>query len=129
MKKWILFALISITLVGCSSTASEQRQLELIAANRASLLSAELPMEVGPLNIMRANAKGTSIEMMMVYNQDQRGAKPLTALMQHSINSYCTNPDTRANLDVGITYRLKVRNSRGQLMVDQLVNKQSCQAK
>ncbi|MBJ7019137.1 type II secretion system pilot lipoprotein GspS-beta, partial [Vibrio cholerae] len=32
----------------------------------------------------------------------------------------------RSNLDVGISYRIQMRNTRGQLMTDQLVTKQTC---
>ena len=113
-------------LAGCASDGNQQRQLELLASNRASLLSTELPLEVGPLSIMRASSKGTTIEIMMVYNQDQRGAKPLKQVLNHSITRYCTDNDTKANLDAGLSYRIKMRNSRGQLMVDEFVSKGTC---
>ncbi|RJX70166.1 hypothetical protein DZ860_13500 [Vibrio sinensis] len=122
----ILATLASTLLFGCSSGSDNQRNLELLASNRASLLSAELPMEAGPLSIMRANAKGTTIEIMMVYNDEQRGAKPLQDVLRYSINSYCTNPDTKTNLEVGLSYRIKIRNSRGQLMSDEFINQDRC---
>ncbi|AIW19242.1 hypothetical protein TW78_06935 [Vibrio coralliilyticus] len=128
--KIALGVLSAVLLAGCASPEGDkQRELELLASNRASLLASELPMEAGPLSIMRATAKGTMIEIMMVYNQDARGAKPIQQVLRHSINSYCTNPDTKNNLDVGLSYRLKMRNSRGQLMVDEIVTQQTCQAK
>ncbi|MCG9679816.1 GspS/AspS pilotin family protein [Vibrio sp. Isolate23] len=130
MKLKITLAVLSAAiLAGCASPEGDkQRELELLAANRANLLASELPMEAGPLSIMRANSKGTMIEIMMVYNQDAQGAKPLKQVLRHSVNSYCTNPDTKNNLEVGLSYRLKMRNSRGQLMVDEIVTKQTCQA-
>ncbi|GAB2663362.1 GspS/AspS pilotin family protein [Vibrio panuliri] len=117
--------LVIASLAGCASN-SEQQQLELLAKNRASLLSGELPLEAGPLSIMRANAKGSTIEIMMVYNQDQAGAKPIEQVMNNGLNYYCSNQETKANLDAGLSYRLKMRNTRGQLMLDQFVTKQSC---
>ncbi len=86
-------------------------------------------MEVGPLSILRANSKGTMIEIMMVYNQDAPKAKPIQHVLKTSIQSYCSDEETKDNLDVGLTYRIKMRNTRGQLMVDQIVSKQTCQAK
>lgn len=128
MKKSSLgLALLSLAvLAGCSSNGERDKNLELLAANRASILGTELPLEYGPLNIMRVNAKGSTIEMMMVYNTDHPGAKPIDQVLQSSIHSFCNNSDIRANLDVGIGYRIKMRNSRGQLMVDQLVTKENC---
>lgn len=121
-----LAVLTTALLAGCSSTAEKERHLELLAGNRASLISAELPLEYGPLSIMRANSKGSTIEIMMIYNTDDRNAKPIDQVMQSSMRSYCTNKDTRDNLDAGLSYRIKMRNARGKLMVDQLVNKETC---
>lgn len=121
--------LLVSALMGCASDGNQQRQLELLASNRASLLAAELPLEAGPLSIMRASAKGTTIEIMMVYNQEQQGAKPLQQVLNTSITRYCTNKDTKANLDAGLSYRIKMRNSRGQLMADQFVSQETCTTK
>lgn len=123
----ILATLASTLLFGCSSSSDNQRHLELLASNRANLLAAELPMEAGPLSIMRANAKSTTIEIMMVYNDEQKGAKPLVDVLRYSINSYCTNSDTKTNLEVGLSYRIKIRNSRGQLMADEFINQERCE--
>jgi len=121
-----LVTLVLITLSGCSSNANQQKNLELLADNRASLLSSELPLEYGPLNIMRANAKGATVEMMMVYNADDRNAKPVSQVLESSVKTFCSNEDIRANLDVGLSYRIKMRNSRGQLLVDELITQQTC---
>ncbi|XAW90412.1 GspS/AspS pilotin family protein [Vibrio sp. CDRSL-10 TSBA] len=120
-------ALISLALLaGCSSTAEREKNLELLAANRASILSAELPLELGPLNMMRASSTGSVIEMMMVYNTDHPKAKPASQVLQNSIHSFCNDKDIRANLDVGLSYRIKIRNTRGQLMIDQMVTEKDC---
>ncbi|MCG3728182.1 GspS/AspS pilotin family protein [Vibrio cincinnatiensis] len=128
MKKSLLSitSLTFLLLSGCSSTGDQQKNLELLAANRASVLNAELPIEQGPLNIMRASSKGSTIEMMMIYNLDQQGAQSMTQVMEKSVQRFCSSSEIRANLDVGISYRLHVRNPRGQLMVDQIVTKSQC---
>ncbi|NOH81594.1 hypothetical protein F0231_17790 [Vibrio sp. RE86] len=126
LKALGLVALTAV-IVGCSSaTAEKERQLELVASNRAGLLSAELPLEAGPLSIMRANSKGSTIEIMMVYNDDARGAKPTAVMLRQSINTYCTTPDTKNNLEMGLSYRIKIRNSRGQLMADEYITHDRC---
>ncbi|EGU37847.1 hypothetical protein VII00023_12962 [Vibrio ichthyoenteri ATCC 700023] len=127
MKTHLTIALLLASgLMGCASDGNQQRQLELLASNRASLLAAELPLEAGPLSIMRASAKGSTIEIMMVYNQEQQGAKPLRQVLNTSITRYCTNKETKANLEAGLSYRIKMRNSRGQLMADEFVSQQTC---
>ena len=131
MKKWILSTLaLTALLSGCSSNnADEQRQLEMMAQHRAGVLSAGLPFEYGPLSVMRVLAKKNVIEIMMIYNQDEQGAKPVSDVLAMSINSYCTSSDIRANIDMGLMYNIKIRNTRGQLVVEQLINKETCASK
>ncbi|NVD06426.1 hypothetical protein FCU94_05800 [Vibrio sp. JPW-9-11-11] len=127
MKALVSVCLASVVLAGCSSADAErQRHLSMLAESRAKLLAAELPIEAGPLSILRANANQTTIEIMMVYNQDAKGAKPIKQVLNRSIRSYCTSPETQRNLDVGLSYRVKMRNSRGQLMADELITKTRC---
>ena len=99
-----------------------------MAQHRAGVLSAGLPIEHGPLSVMRVLAKNTVIEIMMIYNQDAKGAKPLKQVVDMSLNSYCTNSEVRANLDMGLAYNIKIRNTRGQLMVEKLISKDTCQS-
>ena len=129
MKKRTLgVAALSIALLaGCSSADSEkQKNLEIAATNRAALLSSELPLEYGPLHILRANSKGSMIEMMMVYNTDAEGAKPIRQVLSSSEMAFCHDKTIIENLTAGITYRIKMRNSRGKLMVDQVINTNTC---
>lgn len=128
LKTLTLLAL-STLIIGCSSAAGErQKHLELLAQNRAGLLATQLPLESGPLSIMRASAKAATIEIMMVYNQDAKGAKPTAQLLTHSIQTYCSSPDTRSNMEVGLSYRIKMRNTRGQLMADEVITEQRCKS-
>ncbi|PTQ01472.1 GspS/AspS pilotin family protein [Vibrio splendidus] len=130
MKKWIIGSLAAVLLAGCSSSSEQdkQRQLEMMAQHRAGVLSAGLPIEYGPLSVMRVLAKNTVIEIMMIYNQDSKGAKPLNQVVDMSVNSYCTNSEVRANLDMGLAYNIKIRNTRGQLIVEKLISKDTCQS-
>ncbi|WP_038174450.1 MULTISPECIES: GspS/AspS pilotin family protein [Vibrio] len=127
VKTSALLAILVTLLAGCSSTEMEkQHHLSMVAENRASLLASELPIEAGPLSILRATANQTTIEIMMVYNQEAKGAKPIDQVLKTSIRAYCDNPETKKNLDVGLSYRIKMRNSRGQLMADELITSQRC---
>lgn len=126
MKKFAFVVAIIALMAGCSSNADQQEHLELLASNRASAISSELPLEFGPLSVMRANSKGSTVEIMMIYNADHQGAKPIDQVLKTSINVYCSDSLTKSNLDIGLTYRIKIRNNRGQLMIDQLVTKESC---
>ena len=125
--KSLSIVIAAMIIVGCSSTSAEkERHLTLLAQNRANLLASELPLEAGPLSIMRASSKGSNVEIMMVYNADAPGAKPAATVLSNSINAYCTSADTKANLEVGLSYRIKMRNSRGQLIAGEMVTLERC---
>ncbi|MDE1238132.1 GspS/AspS pilotin family protein [Vibrio aestuarianus] len=128
MKKIAFVISIILLVTGCSSSADKQKQeqLELLASSRASVISSELPLEFGPLSVMRAISKGSTVEIMMLYNSDHQGAKPIDQVVKTSINVYCSDALTKSNLDIGLTYRIQIRNNRGQLMIDQFVTKESC---
>ncbi|PMH46891.1 hypothetical protein BCU68_00875 [Vibrio sp. 10N.286.49.B3] len=131
MKKFPLIAgvLAAIALLsGCASSADkeEQQRIEMMAKNRAAVLSTGLPLKSGPLSIMRATAKSGVVEMMMLYNEDAEGAKPISQVMASSINYYCHNVEVKASLEQGLAYRIQLRNSRGQLMVDEFITKATC---
>lgn len=119
-------ALVISALAGCSSTDEKERQLELMASNRAGVLSAGLPIEYGPLKVMRISSTKNVVEMMMIYNTDAKDAKPVNALIATSIAQYCQDSTVRNQLDMGLVYRIKIRNSRGQLLTDELITTQSC---
>ncbi|CAH1545937.1 MULTISPECIES: GspS/AspS pilotin family protein [Vibrio] len=128
MKKLLCLFLVFGALAGCSSSDDKQHQLELMASNRAGVLSAGLPLEYGPLKILRISSNKNVVEMMMIYNDDALGAKPLNQVVNTSIYTYCNTPAVREQIDMGLMYRIKVRNSRGQLMADELVSAQTCSA-
>ncbi|MGX9415888.1 type II secretion system pilot lipoprotein GspS-beta [Vibrio sp. RC27] len=125
MKKFIFLPLMAVLLLaGCSSNDADK--LEILTLQRAQTLNSQLPIERGPLSILRALAQKNVIELMMIYNTDTPGAPTIDQLIATSINSYCTDPSTLENLDAGINYRIKVRNTRGQLMTDQIISKADC---
>ncbi|YCO04775.1 GspS/AspS pilotin family protein [Vibrio sp. VNB-15] len=128
MKKLLCLFLAFGALAGCSSSDDKQHQLELMASNRAGVLSAGLPLEYGPLKILRISSNKNVVEMMMIYNDSALGAKPLNQVVNTSIYTYCNTPAVREQIDMGLMYRIKVRNSRGQLMADELVSAQTCSA-
>ncbi|WP_117234582.1 GspS/AspS pilotin family protein [Vibrio maerlii] len=128
MHKIIIGLFATAIISGCASNEREQqKQLEALANNRATVLSTGLPLEEGPLSIMSARAKGTSIELMMIYNQEAPGAMPVQQVYNKTLSDYCSNQEIRSNLDLGLSYALKMRNHRGQLLVDALITAQSCQ--
>lgn len=112
MKKLLCLFLVFGALAGCSSSDDKQHQLELMASNRAGVLSAGLPLEYGPLKILRISSNKNVVEMMMIYNDDALGAKPLNQVVNTSIYTYCNTPAVREQIDMGLMYRIKVRNSR-----------------
>ncbi|MGR5410774.1 MULTISPECIES: GspS/AspS pilotin family protein [Vibrio] len=128
MKNLLCLFLVLGALSGCSSNDDKQRQLELMASNRAGVLSVGLPLEYGPLKIMRISSNKNVIEMTMIYNDGALGAKPLNQVLNTSIYTYCHTPAVREQIDMGLMYRIQIRNSRGQLIADELVSEQTCTA-
>lgn len=126
-KKVLSASLVLLALAGCSSNGEKERQLELMASNRAGVLSAGLPIEYGPLKVMRISSSKNIVEIMMIYNTDAIGAKPTQELLSTSVSKYCEDATVRNQLDMGLMYRIKIRNSRGQLIIDEMVTAASCQ--
>jgi hypothetical protein len=126
MNKLLIALGLTTALLGCSSNSNQDDQLTLLAANRANIIQSKLPVKSGPLSIMRASAHGKTIELMMIYNESAPGAKPIQTVLSQSIKGYCQQTETKANLDAGISYRIKMRNPRGQLMIDQHLTKETC---
>jgi len=116
----------SLMLVGCASSDDNQKQINMLAEQRASILSTGLPFEYGPLNVLRANAKQGVIELMMIYNADGANLSAQN-LMSQAVDYYCSNKDVKNTLEVGVNYRLMLRNPRGQLLLDQFVTMDTCQ--
>ncbi|CAM3937461.1 hypothetical protein VA7868_04267 [Vibrio aerogenes CECT 7868] len=126
MNKLIIALGLTTALFGCSSNTNQEDQLNLLATNRANIIQSKLPVKSGPLSIMRASANGKTIELMMIYNESETGAKPIQTVLSQSTKEFCQQKETKANLDAGISYRIKMRNPRGQLMVDQYLTKETC---
>ena len=119
--KILVPAMIAI-LAGCSSSADKDKQIEAIAKHRADILSTNLPLEHGPLTVMRVRSSGKVVKMMMLYN----GQKPVNELMKSSINFYCTSSEIKTNLDLGVQYQVNIRDPRGKLLLEQMISSQSC---
>ncbi|POF56869.1 hypothetical protein CRN58_22440, partial [Vibrio vulnificus] len=83
--------------------------------------------EYGPLKVMRISSSKNIVEIMMIYNTEATGAKPTQELLSTSVSKYCEDTTVRNQLDMGLMYRIKIRNSRGQLIIDEMVTAASCQ--
>ena len=120
-----LIASITFTFLGCVSQGKQEKQLEILAANRASLIQSELPVKVSNMiSIMRASAYGETIEIMMICHSS---SEDLEQILMQGVQSYCSDKVTITNLDIGLVYRIKVRNSRGKLLSDRVIDKGLCQ--
>lgn len=125
--KWAMSTLLVIMLGGCCSANSQkEEQIAAIASHRATILSNNLPIEHGPLTIMQAKASGSVIEIMMIYNDEGRVSPQ--QLVKSASEFYCSNSEVKTNLEHGVSYNIKIRSSRGQLLSDQVISQQSCEA-
>lgn len=124
LKHSIIALFATLTLAGCASNDEQQRELELQADRRANILASSLPLEYGPLTIMRATSKNEVVIIEMLYNQ--AGSKPADQLMASAKNYYCTSDDVKAAMDDGIRYLIRIRNSRGQTVVEEMISSTTC---
>lgn len=123
-KKALLAIVAGAVLAGCASKDEKQKELELKADRRAGILASSLPITYGPLTIAKASAKGTTVIIEMLYNQS--GNKPASQLVDSAKAYYCSSDDVRASMNEGINYQIKVRNNRGQMVVEDMITKTSC---
>ncbi|GAM76625.1 hypothetical protein JCM19241_4162 [Vibrio ishigakensis] len=123
-KKVLLALVAGAVLAGCASKDEKLKELELKADRRAGILASSLPITYGPLTIAKAQAKGTTVIIEMLYNQS--GNKSAQQLVESAKNYYCSSDDVRASLNEGINYQIKVRNNRGQMVVEDMITAQSC---
>lgn len=126
MKKIISSFSLLLLLSACSSHNAEERKIEEIASNRVAILNSELPVENGPLSILKAFSNKNTIELVMIYNDSATGALPTKLFLHNSMVNFCKNKEVIRNLDSDVLYRIKIRNSRGQLMVDQPISPDVC---
>ncbi len=124
--KLICLALAATTLLGCaSSSAKKQQQLARKAEARAGILAAGLPVNYGALSIVNAHSKDANIILDMVYSQST--ALSANQLFEKAKDTYCANESITESLEEGMNYQVRIRNSRGQMVVNQMITQNSCQ--
>lgn len=119
-KTPILALIASATLFGCASND----QVELMADHRASIIEAGLPYKLGPLNVMSAKANENVVEILMIYNSS--GTIAPNDLVNASAKAYCQDNSVKAVLEKGVVYKINVRSERGKLLVEKIIDQQTC---
>ncbi|ORT50039.1 hypothetical protein ST37_08945 [Vibrio sp. qd031] len=119
-----LLVAAAIISVGCSSQMDQQRELELLADRRAEILSSGLPVNYGSLSIVRAQAKQNRVILEMLYAGDS--TLSAQALYQQAEKYYCSNSEILTTLKQGLVYEIRIRNSRGQITVNELISDSTC---
>ncbi len=120
--RWMLPLLSGLVLLGCANP-----EVKIMAEHRASVIAAGLPYKYGPLNVMSTKSKGNTVEILMIYNND--GKTDLEALVNKSIETFCSDNEVRSVIDKGVIYQIQVRNERGQLIKEQRADSETCEAK
>lgn len=126
IKTRVIVIVLGLLLAACSSTSEREKYLALLAENRAATLNADLPIEMGALTILRANAKKSSIELMMLYNPEHPNASEANQILTHATEYFCQNDAITTNLKAGLSYQIMMRNPRGQLIANQNISFAHC---
>jgi hypothetical protein len=127
MNRFSFITVVSLllsTLVGCASNAEQQRQLEMLADRRAGILASGLPIEYGPLSIIKATSNANVVTIEMIYNQSNTIS--VEQLMNSSTNYYCSNSEIVDTMKLGVNYQILIRNSRGQIISQEQINSTKC---
>lgn len=123
IRNGVLITAIVLT-VGCSSQRDQQRELEIQADRRAEILSSGLPVNYGPLSIVRAQAKQNRVIIEMLYADDS--TMPAERLYQQAKKYYCSNSEIKTTLKQGLVYEIRIRNNRGQIAVNEVISESTC---
>jgi hypothetical protein len=102
----------------------QQRELELLADRRAEILSSGLPVNYGPLSIVRAQARDNRVIIEMLYADDS--SMSAQTLYQQAEKYYCNNSEITATLKQGLVYEIRIRNNRGQMAVNEVISLSTC---
>ncbi|MGB2079926.1 MAG: type II secretion system pilot lipoprotein GspS-beta, partial [Vibrio sp.] len=119
-KNLVLCSLFAMSLIGCASVQEQHTMAEY----RANVISAGLPVQYGPLNVVSARAKDNVVVVNMIYNNTTAIVSP-NQLVEKSTATLCKNPEIYTLLDKGVNYQFVIRGDRGQLLADQIISKGS----
>lgn len=113
-----LIAALAVTLTACSSP-SKLEVAELFAEHRAKMLENIIPIELNGYNLMRAKAKGTQIELTLLYTGNgDISPIPLAKSLQ---KTYCRDNEIVSFLEQGLTYKLLFRDARGKPILARII--------
>lgn len=121
-KTLSVFSLLSLGLVGCASVQEQNSMAEY----RANVISAGLPVQYGPLNVVSARSQENQVIINMIYNDLSAVVSP-QELMTKSTRTLCNNPEVSTLLNKGVNYRVVIRSDRGQLLTDEVISSNSCE--
>lgn len=122
---YLLF-ITTFVLTGCTSNDEKNRQLELLASNQSEILSKSIPIEYGALKILRVSSNENIVSMLMIYNDKGHSEKEIYQIITSSVKTYCNTSLIRKKMDLGLVYKIEIRNPRGKLITSELISNESC---
>ncbi|WP_394253024.1 type II secretion system pilot lipoprotein GspS-beta [Vibrio profundi] len=91
--------LVSVMLNGCQTSPMKSDGL---ADYRATVISSELPQDLGPLTLVGAKSKANIVTLVLV----KKKTVDMDRLVARVTVSFCENIEIRPLLEYGISYRI-----------------------
>ena len=126
MTRLLLTSVFALALSACSTTPSGNSLAESFASQRAEMLSKVVPVKLDGYSILKAKAKGSNIELTMLFTGDAKKKQP-DQLFQGMTTRYCNDVEILSMLETGVTYSLLVRDQRGKKILERPITISSCQ--
>jgi len=98
LRKTVIF-FVSVMLNGCQINPIKSNGL---ADYRATVISSQLPQELGPITLVNAQSKDNSVTLVFVKKKTMN----MDSLVEKVAVSFCDNIEIRPLLENGISYRI-----------------------
>ncbi|MCK6264485.1 GspS/AspS pilotin family protein [Vibrio sp. ZSDE26] len=99
MLRTTVIIFVSVMLNGCQISPIKSNGL---ADYRATVISSQLPQELGPLTLVDAKSKSNIVTLVFV----KKKTLNMDSLVEKIVVSFCGNIEIRPLLESGISYRI-----------------------
>lgn len=119
--------ILSFLLTGCASRSSKEKDLSLQVHQRAAEITSALPVKNGQYNFVMARPLPPATLELVVYADTVKNAESDDRFLNDFTRSLCTTPKSRALLQAGAQYQIRLRRSSNQEKI-QVIHYATCPA-
>jgi len=124
-NKIIIVLLFNLTLVGCSSNYDHEKNLSMLVNQRAAEITSALPVQKDNFSLVMARAIPPTTLELVVYSDAHYSQDQDSLFLQRFTRALCLNSSSRALLQHGAQYQIRLRHSSNQESV-RVIHYASC---